>query len=80
MLGKFYKGYHVIGAGVYARESGRWTSKVNIYPPLGISLRPTSLTSGEGLFVTEAEAEQEGVRMGKNWVDRQPSWRYTRPI
>jgi hypothetical protein len=28
----------------------------------------------EGLFATEAEAEQEAVRMGKNWIDRQPSY------
>jgi hypothetical protein len=74
MLGKFYKGYHVIGAGVYAHETGRWTSKVTIYPPVRISLSPTVLTDAKGLFATEAEAEQEAVRTGKRWVDRQPSW------
>ena len=72
MLGKFYKGHHVIGAGVYAHETGRWTSKVTIYPPVRISLSPTVLTDAERLFATDAEAEQEAVWMGREWVDRQP--------
>jgi hypothetical protein len=72
MFGLFYNGYHIVGSGVYAHETGRWTPKVTIHLPVRISLSPTALTDGERLFATEAEAEQEGIRMGKNWVDRQP--------
>jgi hypothetical protein len=71
MLGLFYQGYHIVCSGVYARDTGRWTPKVAIYPPVGITLRPTVLAAAEASCATECEAEKEALRMGRQWVDRQ---------
>jgi hypothetical protein len=71
-IGEFYQDYHIVGVALGANGTVRWTSKVTIYPPVKVSLSPTVLTGVEGLFATETEAEQEAVRMGREWVDRQP--------
>ena len=73
MLGEFYQHYHLVGFALRANGTGRWTSKVTIYPPPTINRSPTVLMGAEGLCATEAEAEREAVRMGRDWVDRQPS-------
>ena len=54
-----------------ANGTGRWTSKVTIYPLPKIDRSPAVLMGTEGLCTTEAEAEQEAVRLGRDWVDRQ---------
>jgi hypothetical protein len=73
MLGKFYKGHHILGTAMPGKDPGHWTPGVTIFPPVRISHSPTTLTGSEGSFATKEEAEAEGVRMGKEWVDRQPS-------
>jgi hypothetical protein len=73
MLGEFYKEYHIVGSATYSEDRGRWTPWVSIYPPVRISLNPTVLAGEESSFATEAQAEQQAVRMGKNWIDRQAS-------
>jgi hypothetical protein len=70
MLGLFYQGYHIVGSCVYVRDTGRWTSKVTIYPPAKIIPHPTVLVGAEGSCATECEAEKEAVRMARQWVDR----------
>jgi hypothetical protein len=71
MLGEFYQDYHIVGVALWRNGTGRWTSKVIIYPPVKVNLSPTVLTSVERLFATETEAEQEAVRMGSEQIDRQ---------
>jgi hypothetical protein len=68
-FGEFYKGYRILSLAVYYQEVRWWTSKVTIYPPVGISLNPTLMTSVEGCFKTDAE--KAAVRMGRVWVDSQ---------
>jgi hypothetical protein len=72
MLGEFYQDYHIVGFALCVNGTSRWTSKVTIYP-VTISLSPTVLIDVEGLFASETEAEQEAVRMGREWVNRQPA-------
>jgi hypothetical protein len=69
MLGEFYKGYHIMGSGVYAEDPAGWTPKVTIYPPVRITLTPTVLVGAAGAFRTQSEAEEEAIRIGKEWVD-----------
>jgi hypothetical protein len=63
-------GTHTISIAAEQMSDGRWAVVASVKQATGSAERVIDLPVPDQRFATEKEAEEFGLRMGKEWIDR----------